>query len=485
MAIRGSLSEAGLSDVLQLLALGQKTGCLSVARAGDFGSIYFERGRIVHAVLVNRRDRLGQSLVRSRRRRRGGRARGARRAGGVSPARAWARCCCGAARSTARRSTGTCACRSRMRSTRSSHGTRARSSSSPTCAPIRATARSRWIPARCSWKARAAPTSGRSSRRRCRAATRSSPASPHRVDPTALDARPVSRAAAAGWPSRRSATLADDAGLGEFEVTRALFDLVRRGLARRIGRSAGPAGAWRRGPCGGASQPRRRRSRARACSTWRRASSAACSSCGRRTSRARLQLGLLALRARAWDQAASVLAEATALPGAPGAVFHGLGLARHRLGQLDDAAMRLRRGGPARARERPAARHRPRGARVRARGARRRTPLAGACARRRRDAAGAPRVASSGGQRRARVGRCRGDGGSAACGRRRASRGGRAAREPRGRHVGGGTSRRGAGGSAARGRERPGSAAGTEGDGRRRLSRPVAWRRPRIATSVP
>jgi hypothetical protein len=41
MAIRGSLSEASLADVLQLLALGQKTGCLSIAREGSFGSVHF------------------------------------------------------------------------------------------------------------------------------------------------------------------------------------------------------------------------------------------------------------------------------------------------------------------------------------------------------------------------------------------------------------------------------------------------------------
>ena len=64
MAIRGSLSEASLADVLQLLALGQKTGCLSVAREGSFGTVHFAAGRIVHAELVNRRDRLGDRLVR-------------------------------------------------------------------------------------------------------------------------------------------------------------------------------------------------------------------------------------------------------------------------------------------------------------------------------------------------------------------------------------------------------------------------------------
>ena len=65
MAIRGNLSEASLADVLQLLAIGQKTGCLSVAGEGSFGTIHFDRGRIVYAGIVNRRDRLGDRLVRS------------------------------------------------------------------------------------------------------------------------------------------------------------------------------------------------------------------------------------------------------------------------------------------------------------------------------------------------------------------------------------------------------------------------------------
>ncbi|HEX9563987.1 MAG TPA: DUF4388 domain-containing protein, partial [Gemmatimonadaceae bacterium] len=63
MAIRGSLREASLPDVLQLLAMGKKTGCLSVTHRQQFGTIYFERGRISHAAIVNRRDRLGDILV--------------------------------------------------------------------------------------------------------------------------------------------------------------------------------------------------------------------------------------------------------------------------------------------------------------------------------------------------------------------------------------------------------------------------------------
>ncbi|MEX0907013.1 MAG: DUF4388 domain-containing protein [Gemmatimonadota bacterium] len=64
MAIKGSLREASLADVCQLLALGQKSGCLAVADGSRFGQIYFDKGRINYARVVNRRDRLGDILVR-------------------------------------------------------------------------------------------------------------------------------------------------------------------------------------------------------------------------------------------------------------------------------------------------------------------------------------------------------------------------------------------------------------------------------------
>lgn len=63
MAIRGSLKEASLPDVCQLLALGQKTGCLSVTDRSRFGYIYFDKGRISYASILNRPDRLGELLV--------------------------------------------------------------------------------------------------------------------------------------------------------------------------------------------------------------------------------------------------------------------------------------------------------------------------------------------------------------------------------------------------------------------------------------
>ena len=65
MAIKGSLREASLPDVLQLLAMGKKTGCLSVTHRNNFGSIYFDKGRICYAAIVNRRDRLGDILLKS------------------------------------------------------------------------------------------------------------------------------------------------------------------------------------------------------------------------------------------------------------------------------------------------------------------------------------------------------------------------------------------------------------------------------------
>ncbi len=63
MAIKGSLREASLPDVIQLLSLGQKTGRLSLTDRSNFGSIYLDNGLITYAQIVNRRDRLGDTLV--------------------------------------------------------------------------------------------------------------------------------------------------------------------------------------------------------------------------------------------------------------------------------------------------------------------------------------------------------------------------------------------------------------------------------------
>src|SRR5215213_5828503 len=54
MAIRGNLSEASLPDVLQLLAMGNKNGTLSLTVPGSGGTICFESGRICHASISDR-----------------------------------------------------------------------------------------------------------------------------------------------------------------------------------------------------------------------------------------------------------------------------------------------------------------------------------------------------------------------------------------------------------------------------------------------
>jgi len=65
MAIQGSLREASLPDVVQLLHLGRRTGRLSLADRQRHAAIWFEDGWIVHASITNRRDRLGEVLVKS------------------------------------------------------------------------------------------------------------------------------------------------------------------------------------------------------------------------------------------------------------------------------------------------------------------------------------------------------------------------------------------------------------------------------------
>lgn len=65
MAIKGSLKEASLPDVLQLLSMGKKTGCLAVTHRNNFGYVYFDKGLISYASIVNRRDRIGDILVKA------------------------------------------------------------------------------------------------------------------------------------------------------------------------------------------------------------------------------------------------------------------------------------------------------------------------------------------------------------------------------------------------------------------------------------
>ncbi|MDX1492806.1 MAG: tetratricopeptide repeat protein [Longimicrobiales bacterium] len=65
MAIEGALQDVSLADICQLLGMGGKTGCLSITDRSNFGYIYFQNGRVIYASVLNRRDRLGELLVRN------------------------------------------------------------------------------------------------------------------------------------------------------------------------------------------------------------------------------------------------------------------------------------------------------------------------------------------------------------------------------------------------------------------------------------
>lgn len=65
MAIEGSLQDVNLADICQLLGMGRKTGCLSITDRSNFGYIYFQKGRVIYASVLNRPDRLGELLVRN------------------------------------------------------------------------------------------------------------------------------------------------------------------------------------------------------------------------------------------------------------------------------------------------------------------------------------------------------------------------------------------------------------------------------------
>jgi tetratricopeptide (TPR) repeat protein len=63
MAIKGSLAEASLPDVIQLLTYSGKSGCLSVTDGRNFGNIFIKDGRIIYATILNRKQRIGDILV--------------------------------------------------------------------------------------------------------------------------------------------------------------------------------------------------------------------------------------------------------------------------------------------------------------------------------------------------------------------------------------------------------------------------------------
>ena len=63
MAIRGSLAEISLSEVIQLVCSSGKSGCLSVADGYNFGNIFVKDGMVAYAAMLNREQRIGDILL--------------------------------------------------------------------------------------------------------------------------------------------------------------------------------------------------------------------------------------------------------------------------------------------------------------------------------------------------------------------------------------------------------------------------------------
>jgi len=63
LAIKGSLVEASLPEVIQLLAYSLKSGCLSVTDGKNLGNIFLKEGKIIYATILRRKARLGDSML--------------------------------------------------------------------------------------------------------------------------------------------------------------------------------------------------------------------------------------------------------------------------------------------------------------------------------------------------------------------------------------------------------------------------------------
>jgi tetratricopeptide (TPR) repeat protein len=63
LAIKGSLAEAALPEVIQLLTYSLKSGCLSVTDGSNFGNIFLRDGKVIYATILKREERLGDAMV--------------------------------------------------------------------------------------------------------------------------------------------------------------------------------------------------------------------------------------------------------------------------------------------------------------------------------------------------------------------------------------------------------------------------------------
>lgn len=64
--MRGSLKEVPVTDIFQLLHIGKKTGKLSLTNGSDFLEIFFKDGLVIYASMVNRKEKIGEMLLKDR-----------------------------------------------------------------------------------------------------------------------------------------------------------------------------------------------------------------------------------------------------------------------------------------------------------------------------------------------------------------------------------------------------------------------------------
>jgi len=63
MPIKGSLSDLSITDILQMLQIGSKTGELAITNEENLVYLYLSSGELTHVHWMNRKDRLGSMLV--------------------------------------------------------------------------------------------------------------------------------------------------------------------------------------------------------------------------------------------------------------------------------------------------------------------------------------------------------------------------------------------------------------------------------------
>jgi len=65
MALKGNLRDFTLTQLLNLVNLARKTGCLTIIGTNDTARFYFSEGKLIQASLDSRPDSLGETLLRS------------------------------------------------------------------------------------------------------------------------------------------------------------------------------------------------------------------------------------------------------------------------------------------------------------------------------------------------------------------------------------------------------------------------------------